>query len=97
MRFDEVELQPAVLELAAAGEEHTPPMGSVRRILAFMTAVSLFVALGLALSPLLPPSMNWIAVGSLTGFVLLIASYYFAGCWLLWRKTIGATVWGSGL
>ncbi|HMC21820.1 MAG TPA: RDD family protein [Thermoanaerobaculia bacterium] len=46
----------------------------------------------LALSPLLPASMNRQAVAALAGFVLLVSYYYFAGTWLLWGKTIGGTI-----
>jgi uncharacterized RDD family membrane protein YckC len=63
-----------------------------RRFLALLTDLSLFVALTLALSPLLPASMNSQAVAALAGFVLLISYYYFAGMWLLWGKTIGGTI-----
>jgi uncharacterized RDD family membrane protein YckC len=54
--------------------------------------LSLFVALSLALSPLLPAATNWIAVAALGGFVLIVSFYYFAGMWILWGKTIGGTI-----
>ena len=71
--------------------EHAPRF---RRFLALITDLSLFVALSLALSPLLPPSMTWPTVAALAGFVLLLSFYYFAGMWLLWGKTIGGTIFG---
>ena len=63
-----------------------------RRLLALITDLSLFVALALALSPLLPAKRNWMALAGLGGFVLLVSYYYFAGMWLLWGKTIGGTI-----
>lgn len=98
-RFDEIELQPAIFEFA----EVAPPQESValnglqpalrvRRLLALLTDLSLFIALALALSPLLPPSMSWPAVAGLSGFVMVVSFYYFVGSWLLWGKTIGGTI-----
>jgi len=69
--------------------EHAPRF---RRLLALLTDLSLFVALALALSPLLPAKLNWMALAGLGGFVLLVSYYYFAGMWLLWGKTIGGTI-----
>ena len=93
-RFDEMELrsvplgaeEPAVV--AAAGDR--APVG--RRILAFFADLSLFVALSLALSPLLPATRNLYAIAALGGFVLLTAYYYFVGSWLLWGKTVGGSI-----
>jgi hypothetical protein len=94
-RFDEIELQSTPFELVEA-----PPVESAgvvrasrsRRLLALLTDVSLFIALGLALSPLLPPSRNAVSIGALVAFVVLISFYYFVGSWLLWGKTIGGTI-----
>ncbi len=92
-RFDELELEPVVLE-----EKETPSLTGVshaprfRRLVALLTDLSLFVALALALSPLLPNSRNWLAVAGLAGFVIVISYYYFVGTWLLWGKTIGGTI-----
>lgn len=96
-RFDEVELHPAIFEFAeAAGESAvmiTPvPALRFRRVLALLTDLSLFVALALAMSPLLPASMTWPTVAALAGFVLIVSFYYFVGAWLLWGKTIGGTI-----
>jgi uncharacterized RDD family membrane protein YckC len=91
-RFDELELEPVVLE------EETPTLTGVshaprfRRLVALLVDLSLFVALALALSPLLPNSRSWPAVASLAGFVIVISYYYFVGMWLLWGKTIGGTI-----
>ena len=63
-----------------------------RRLLALLTDLSLFVALSLALSPLLPNSRPWWSVAALIGFVIVISFYYFVGTWLLWGKTIGCTI-----
>jgi len=69
--------------------EHAPRF---RRLLALLIDLSLFVALTLALSPLLPARFNWPATLGLAGFVVLISFYYFVGTWLLWGKTIGGTI-----
>ncbi len=96
-RFDEIELQavPLVEEIGAP-----PPIAEIkssdaprfRRFLALLTDLSLFVALGLALSPLLPASNNSVAIGALAGFVLMTSYYYFVGTWLLWGKTVGGAI-----
>ncbi|MDQ6802329.1 MAG: RDD family protein [Acidobacteriota bacterium] len=91
-RFDEVELEPVILE-----EEETPATGlshasRFRRLIALLTDLSLFVALSLALSPLLPNSRNWLAIAGIAGFVTVVSYYYFVGTWLLWGKTIGGTI-----
>lgn len=90
MRFDEVELAPVIFEVQ---EERAPQPHWFRRILAILTDLSLFVALALALSPLLPASPGWITIGALAGFVIIVAAYYFAGCRALWGKTIGSAIW----
>jgi len=69
--------------------EHAPRF---RRLLALLIDLSLFVALTLALSPLLPAKFKWSAVLGLAGFVLLISYYYFVGTWLLWGKTVGGAI-----
>jgi uncharacterized RDD family membrane protein YckC len=105
-RFDQVELEPAVF-----GGEDIPNAGAAdglsgshasrpRRLAAFLTDLSLFVALALALSPLVPQRADlatawqddWIALLSLGGFIVLISYYYFAGTWLLWGKTVGGAI-----
>ncbi len=94
MRFDEVELEavliPEVPPVVAAPATDDAPRW--RRLLALLTDLSLFAALTLALSPLLPASPDWIALASLAGFVVVLSYYYFAGTWLLWGKTIGGTI-----
>jgi uncharacterized RDD family membrane protein YckC len=92
-RFDEIELTPASFQPATAQPAaellHAPRF---RRLLALLTDLSLFVALALALSPLLPASMNWRAVAALAGFIVILSYYYFAGTWWLWGKTIGGAI-----
>ena len=86
-RFDEIELEPVVFDPPQPEEiERAPAAGAPRhrRLLALLTDLSLFVALALALSPLLPPSPRWEAFVGLAGFVLVISYYYFVGAWLLW-------------
>ena len=98
MRFDEVELQAVpviealpsmpVPEVAAPGDDAP----RFRRLLALLTDLSLFVALTLALTPLLPSSKSWTATLGLAGFVIVTSYYYFAGAWLLWGKTAGGAI-----
>src|SRR5712692_3149131 len=63
-----------------------------RRLMALLIDLSLFVALSLALSPLLPKSKSWPALAALAGFIVVVSYYYFTGTWLLWGKTIGGTI-----
>ena len=93
MRFDEVELEaiPQLIdEPEAAPLTDAAPRG--KRLLALLADLSLFVALALALSPLLPQPANWMHYASLGGFVVVMSYYYFAGSWMLWGKTIGGTI-----
>jgi uncharacterized RDD family membrane protein YckC len=94
MRFDEVELQPAMFDVDSATPR--PPerirVSIFRRFAALLIDVSLFAALALALSPLLPASMSAISIASLAGFLIIIAIYYFAGTRALWRRTIGGAI-----
>lgn len=95
MRFDEVELEtvavdPAVPHDTAAAASTAAPRLS--RLWALLTDLSLFAALAVGLSPLLPQSRNWIAIASLGGFVFVISFYYFVAMWLIWGRTIGGAI-----
>lgn len=71
-----------------------------RRMVAFLIDLSLFAALAIAMSPLLPPFTNWektlttdvFAVSAFPGFILLVSYYYFVGTWVIWGKTIGGAL-----
>jgi len=97
MRFDEVELEAVPL---GGIEENAPPVVAEatgdaarwRRMFAFLTDLSLFAALVLALSPLLPQPLTWMPVAALAGFAVVVSYYYFVGAWLLWGKTIGGAI-----
>ena len=96
-RFDEVELQAAVpivpelpAVLAELDDESAAPR--LRRLFALTIDLSLFAALALALSPLLPAVRTFTSTIALAGFVLMTSFYYFAGSWLLWGKTVGGTI-----
>ena len=95
-RFDEIELEavPLVDVIAADVEPedaaNAAPRG--RRLLALLADLSLFAALALALSPLLPQPSTWIHYTALAGFVVVMSYYYFVGSWLLWGKTVGGTI-----
>jgi len=96
MRFDEVELEavPEVEELpllsAPPSSRHDAPR--FRRMLALLSDVSLFIAMTLAMSALLPVSRNAGAVFALAAFIVMTSYYYFVGTWLLWGKTIGGAI-----
>lgn len=92
MRFDEVELQPATFGVDQVPLPQSTLVSFFRRLAALLIDLSLFAALGLALSPLLPASMSAISIGSLAGFLVIIAFYYFAGTRALWGKTIGGAI-----
>lgn len=96
-RFDEIELEPVPLieepqAVAALPESSDPSAPLFRRLLALLTDLSLFVALTLALSPLLPLTRTAASIVALAGFVLMTSYYYFAGTWLLWGKTVGGAI-----
>ena len=95
MRFDEIELQAVILD--ADSSATAPPQPSsvssfFRRAAALLIDLSLFAALGMALSPLLPSSMSVISIASLAGFLIIVAFYYFAGTRALWGRTIGGAI-----
>ncbi len=94
MRFDEMELETVMLDSvpqqgASTEHRHAPRL---RRLFSLLTDLSLFAALGVGLSPLLPQSRNWLAVSSLAGFVFVISFYYFVAMWILWGRTIGGAI-----
>jgi len=94
MRFDEIELQPTTVDVdRAEAPSSTPARASIfRRLAALLVDLSLFAALALALSPLLPASMSAISIASLAGFLIILAFYYFAGTRALWGRTIGGAI-----
>jgi hypothetical protein len=92
MRFDEIELQPAAFDVDMTAPPSVARAGVLRRAAALLTDLSLFAALGLALSPLLPASMSVVSIASLAGFLIIVAFYYFAGTRALWGRTIGGAI-----
>ena len=107
-RFDEVDLLPEPTSAAAPALTVAEPMEVAssapasrwRRIAAALCDLSLFIALGLVLSPLLPPTndlaeslaASWPIYIGYCGFLLLLSYHYFSGSWLLWGKTIGGAI-----
>jgi uncharacterized RDD family membrane protein YckC len=96
MRFDEMELEAVPLggveqelPLPQSPSEHAP---RGNRLIELLTDLSLFAALILALSPLLPQPSNWTHFAALAGFVVVVSYYYFVGTWMLWGKTIGGAI-----
>jgi RDD family len=95
MRFDEIELQSVTLDSdssATAPPQQSSVSSFFRRLAALIIDLSLFAALGMALSPLLPSSMSVISIASLAGFLIVLAFYYFAGTRALWGRTIGGAI-----
>jgi uncharacterized RDD family membrane protein YckC len=98
MRFDEIELEAVPLGIedvvpaaavATAEPEHAPYW---KQLLALLTDLSLFAALVLALTPLLPQPFDWTHIAALSGFAIVVSYYYFVGTWMLWGKTIGGAI-----
>jgi uncharacterized RDD family membrane protein YckC len=92
MRFDEIELEAVPLgieDVPAPARERSPWF---KQMLAVLTDLSLFAALVLALSPLLPQPFDWTHIAALAGFAIVISYYYFVGTWMLWGKTIGGAI-----
>jgi uncharacterized RDD family membrane protein YckC len=96
MRFDEIELESVPLGLE---EPEAAPLTMAegvarrdKRLLALLTDLSLFAAVALAMSPLLPQSFAWPHTAALAGFVIVLSYYYFVGTWMLWGKTIGGAI-----
>ena len=98
MRFDEIELETVPLGIeepeapAAVLADYDGAARRDKRLLALLTDLSLFAALALALSPLLPQPAEWPYLGALAGFVIVLSYYYFVGTWMLWGKTIGGAI-----
>ncbi len=92
MRFDEVELEAVPLIDVIIPDDTTDAAPRIKRLMALLADLSLFAALALALSPLLPQPATWIHYTALAGFVVVMSYYYFVGSWLLWGKTIGGTI-----
>ena len=83
-RFDEVELEPVVFDVAPEASIDTEPAADTaaprpKRLAALLIDLSLFAALALA-------------VGALAGFVVVVSYYYYVGTWMLWGKTIGGAI-----
>ncbi len=94
MRFDEMELETVTLDSVSLQEGIAVPGHAprLRRLFALLTDLSLFAALGVGLSPLLPQTRDWIAIASLGGFVFVLSFYYFVAMWMLFGKTIGGAI-----
>jgi uncharacterized RDD family membrane protein YckC len=97
-RFDEIELEPMPFggpPAPAVDAVPAPPTSRAplfRRMMALLIDLSLFAALGITLSPLLPSPPSRLALGALSGFVVVVSFYYFVGSWMLWGRTIGGAI-----
>lgn len=97
MRFDEIELEPVPMGIeydapAAPLPSDEPEATRGKRLLALLTDLSLFCALVLALSPLIPQPHTWVHLAALAGFVVVVSYYYFVGAWVLWGRTVGGAI-----
>ena len=82
-----------------------PPTGAPlhKRVLGFLTDLSLLLALALALTPLLPQrgtvadtlAHGWPSISAMAAFLLLVSWYYFAGSWIIWGRTVGGTIFDT--
>ena len=114
VRFDEMELfkGPAAdpePEPAAETRQATEPVAGFvaaprwRRALAFGTDASLFLALALAMSPLLDfrataadtLRAEWPAFSAFAAFILLLSFHYFVVSWAVWGRTIGGSIFDT--
>ena len=93
MRFDEIEFESVPFDITSTTEPASDTDAPrLKRLAALIIDLSLFAALALALSPLLPASRTSWSIGALAGFVVVVSYYYYAGTWMLWGKTIGGTI-----
>ena len=93
MRFDEIEFESVPFDITSTTEPASDTDAPrLKRLAALIIDLSLFAALALALSPLLPLSRNPWSIGALAGFVVVVSYYYYAGTWMLWGKTIGGAI-----
>lgn len=100
-RFDEIDLEknpePSSLQDDLEILRSAP---RIRRILSFLVDISLFFALGVAMSPLLPRRANLsqlvekdpFVVVAFAAFILLFSYHYFVMSWLIWGKTVGGAI-----
>lgn len=94
----EFPVRSAPVRIRTAIEDAAParPASLINRFLGLLTDASLFVALALALSPLLPPGSAFGAAAlpssAMVLFVLLLSYYYFVLCWLIWGRTVGGSI-----
>lgn len=95
-RFDEVELEVVADSSPSRTDDGLKPVATkaplLRRLFALLTDLSLFAALTFALLPLLPASRDLLSLIALGGFIVIVSFYYFVGSWMLWRKTVGGTI-----
>lgn len=98
-RFDEIELEPVALGGMAVAASQEPlartearPAPRMRRGFALLIDLSLFAALAVALSPLLPAGLPWLPLAALAGFVIIVSFYYFVVAWMLWGRTVGGAI-----
>jgi uncharacterized RDD family membrane protein YckC len=99
-RFDEIELRKGHEEATpeelppeeAPPERTTAPLW--KRAAALIVDLSLFVAAGIAMAPLLPEGTGALGAPLLAvvAFLLLVSLYYFCLGWMVWGKTVGGAI-----
>jgi uncharacterized RDD family membrane protein YckC len=93
-RFDEIELRKShedVTPEVAPGERRPAPLW--KRAAALIVDLSLFMAAGIAMVPLLPAGGGALApLLAVIAFLLLASLYYFCLGWMVWGKTVGGAI-----
>jgi uncharacterized RDD family membrane protein YckC len=93
-RFDEIELRKAHEDVTpeVVLRERTPaPLW--KRAAALIVDLSLFMAAGISMAPLLPPGGGAVVpLLAMIAFLMLLSLYYFCLGWMVWGKTVGGAI-----
>jgi uncharacterized RDD family membrane protein YckC len=92
-RFDEIELRKTHADLTpevVPGERRSAPLW--KRAAALIVDLSLFMAAGIAMAPLLPTGGPLVPLLAVIAFLLLLSLYYFCLGWMVWGKTVGGAI-----
>ncbi len=92
-RFDEIELRGTASEMPELPATISRQAPLMRRMIAFVIDLSLFIAAAVAMSPIIPEgdSANSARL-AVVGFLFIVSLYYLSLGWMVWGKTIGAAI-----